>query len=79
MYVEVPTACAIFPKELFKSPEKWVRQFYNVVQMSYFTSGGHFAALEEPQVLADDIRKFASIVLEGRQERQASSSYRREL
>jgi len=58
--VEVPTACALFPEELLPwAPRSYVERIYNVAQWSEFPSGGHFAAMEEPEMLAEDIRKFA--------------------
>lgn len=56
--VNVPTACAIFPKELFKPPRSWVEKLYNVAQWTRFESGGHFAAMEEPKLLIEDVRRF---------------------
>jgi pimeloyl-ACP methyl ester carboxylesterase len=57
--VEVPTAGAIFPKDLVPAPESIAGRFYNVKQWTKMPSGGHFAALEEPEMLAEDIRRFA--------------------
>ncbi len=57
--VEVPFACARFPGELFAVvPRKWIEAQYNVVQFTEMPRGGHFAALEEPQLLVEDMRKF---------------------
>ena len=56
--VEVPVGCAIFPKELVYAPRQWVERRYNVKRWTEMPSGGHFAALEEPQLLVDDIRAF---------------------
>ncbi|KAK9917222.1 hypothetical protein WJX75_001993 [Coccomyxa subellipsoidea] len=56
--VKVPTAVANFPKEPFCSPKAWAASKYNLHQWSIFPSGGHFAALEEPDALAEDIQKF---------------------
>jgi len=56
--VEVPTAGAIFPKELIKPPRKWAEAHFNVQQWTRMPSGGHFAALEEPEALIRDIRTF---------------------
>ena len=55
---QVPTAVANFPKEPFCSPKAWAASKYNLHQWSIMPSGGHFAALEEPDALADDIQKF---------------------
>ncbi len=56
--VEVPTAGAIFPKELIKPPRKWAEAHFNLQQWTRMASGGHFAALEEPDALVGDIRSF---------------------
>jgi microsomal epoxide hydrolase len=57
--VEVPFACARFPAEPFANvPRRWVEAQYNVVQYTEMPRGGHFAALEEPELLVDDVRKF---------------------
>jgi len=58
--VEVPTAAALFPKELLSwPPRSYVERVYNVVQWTEMPRGGHFAALEQPELLIDDIRAFA--------------------
>lgn len=56
--VNVPTGCAIFPKELFQPPRKWAESAFNVTHWTRMPSGGHFAALEEPALLVDDVRAF---------------------
>jgi pimeloyl-ACP methyl ester carboxylesterase len=56
--VDVPTGCAIFPRELFRPPRAWAEKVYNVQRWTEYPAGGHFAALEEPQALVDDIRAF---------------------
>ncbi len=56
--VEVPTAVAVFPGEIFFSPRKWVEARYNVTQWTEMPRGGHFAAMEEPELLVEDVRKF---------------------
>ena len=60
--LETPVAYADFPKEVFASPISWIDQTYNVVQKTEMPRGGHFAALEQPNLLVDDIRKFFSKV-----------------
>ena len=58
--VEVPTAAALFPAELLGwPPRSYVERLYNVTHWSEMPRGGHFAALEEPELLIDDIRAFA--------------------
>ena len=57
--MEVPFACAVFPLEMFaNAPRQWVEASYNLVQYTMMPRGGHFAAMEEPQLLVDDMRKF---------------------
>ena len=57
--VVVPTGVARFPKELMRFPRKWVERVYtNLVHWTTFTQGGHFAAMEQPEKLVNDIRLF---------------------
>ncbi len=58
--VEVPTGCAIFPKEFIKWPPKsYVDRLFHVVHWTVMEKGGHFAALEQPNCLIKDIQDFA--------------------
>jgi len=58
--VEVPTACALFPKEMSAwPPRSYVERMFNVQRWTEMPRGGHFGALEEPELLAEDIRDFA--------------------
>ena len=58
--VEVPTGCAVFPKEILTWPPKsYAERIYNIQHWTEMPRGGHFAALEEPDLLLNDIRKFA--------------------
>jgi pimeloyl-ACP methyl ester carboxylesterase len=57
-YVEVPTGVAVFPKEIYFTPRRWAEARYNVVRWTMMPRGGHFAALEEPDLLLDDVRAF---------------------
>ena len=58
--VEVPTACALFPKELLSwPPRSYVERVYNVTRWTEMPRGGHFAAMEQPELLIEDIRAFA--------------------
>ncbi len=56
--IEVPTAVAVFPEELDRPVRQWAERTYNVQRWSVFPRGGHFAAMEEPQALAADMREF---------------------
>jgi microsomal epoxide hydrolase len=57
-YVEVPTAAAVFPAEILRSPKSYAAESFNLRRYTRFDRGGHFAALEEPDLLIDDIRTF---------------------
>jgi pimeloyl-ACP methyl ester carboxylesterase len=58
--VEVPTGCAVFPKEMLRWPPKsYAERIYNITHWTEMPRGGHFAAMEEPEMLLNDIRKFA--------------------
>ncbi|KOR22404.1 epoxide hydrolase family protein [Burkholderia cenocepacia] len=54
----VPVGFARFPKEISRPPRSWLERVFDVVQWTDMPSGGHFAAMEEPDLLADDIRRF---------------------
>jgi pimeloyl-ACP methyl ester carboxylesterase len=57
--VAVPTGLALFPAETpANPPREWVARGYNVVHWSEMPRGGHFAAWEEPDLLAEDVRNF---------------------
>ncbi|KAM6964936.1 epoxide hydrolase 1 [Aplochiton taeniatus] len=59
MAVHVPTGYACFPKELMHTPKLWVEQKYRKLKTySPMARGGHFAAMEEPELMAADIQKF---------------------
>ena len=58
--VSQPMAGAIFKNEIARPPRVWAEKIYNIVQWNQY-SGGHFAALENPEILADDIFSFAQI------------------
>ena len=58
--VEVPTAMALFPAELLSwPPRSYVERVYNISRWTEMPRGGHFAALEQPDLLVEDIRAFA--------------------
>jgi microsomal epoxide hydrolase len=58
--VEVPTAAALFPAELLSwPPRSYAERIYNIARWTKMPHGGHFAALEQPALLIEDIRAFA--------------------
>ncbi len=56
--IETPCGFSIFPGEIISAPKSWVERGCNLTQWSEHEAGGHFAAMEEPQLLAQDIRDF---------------------
>lgn len=59
-FITVPTAGAIFPAEIYITPRLWAESQYNIVRWTPMPRGGHFAAMEEPELLLEDIRAFFS-------------------
>jgi len=57
-FVNVPCGVAFFLREAPFPPRRWIERGYNVVHWTDMPGGGHFAALEEPALLAQDIRDF---------------------
>jgi pimeloyl-ACP methyl ester carboxylesterase len=55
---EVPTAVARFPREICRPPRAWVEAAFDLRRWTDMPRGGHFAALEQPQLLVDDVRAF---------------------
>ena len=56
--VTTPLGVAAFPRELPTPPRSWVARVFNVQRWTLMPRGGHFAALEQPTLLAEDIRAF---------------------
>lgn len=55
--ISIPVGCSIFPKEIFKTSERWARKrFTNLVHFESLTRGGHFAAFEQPASFVDQVR-----------------------
>jgi microsomal epoxide hydrolase len=57
--INIPVGIAMFPKEMSEwPPNSYIEKIFNVKHLTKFSSGGHFAALEKPRLLIEDIRKF---------------------
>lgn len=56
--IDVPTGAAIFPKDIVPAPREYGERFYNIRRWTEMPKGGHFAALEEPELLAEELRLF---------------------
>ena len=57
-YIDVPTGAAVFPAEIYVTPRAWAEASYDIQHWSEMPAGGHFAALEQPQLYLDDVRAF---------------------
>jgi microsomal epoxide hydrolase len=58
-YVPTPTGHARFPAERITTPSRrWAGRHYNVTHWTDMPRGGHFAAMEEPELLVEDVRAF---------------------
>ena len=61
--IEIPTGVAVFPAEMSAwPPRSYVDRIFNIKQWTEMKKGGHFAAMEEPELLINDIIKFAKII-----------------
>jgi hypothetical protein len=57
MGVSIPVAVSVFPGEQYEAPRSWTEKVYpNLIHDNKLTKGGHFAAWEEPLLLADELR-----------------------
>ncbi len=55
--VEIPTSISIFPKEIFKTSERWARKrFLDLRHFNVLDKGGHFAAFEQPETFVTEVR-----------------------
>lgn len=52
----MPAAFAMFPKDIVPAPREFAERFFQVERWTEMPRGGHFAAMEEPELLMDDIR-----------------------
>ncbi len=57
-FVGVPTGVARYPKEVLRWPRSWVERQYNVVHWAVMDRGGHFPAMEQPDLFVDDLRRY---------------------
>jgi pimeloyl-ACP methyl ester carboxylesterase len=55
--VSLPVAFTVFPGEIFRAPRSWAERVYpNLTYFNEVEKGGHFAAWEEPQLFAGEMR-----------------------
>jgi pimeloyl-ACP methyl ester carboxylesterase len=56
-HVKLPVAYTVFPDELFQAPRHWVKHAYhNLIYFNQAEKGGHFAAWEQPEIFAGELR-----------------------
>jgi pimeloyl-ACP methyl ester carboxylesterase len=56
-HVAIPVAVSVFPDEIYAAPQSWTEKAYpKLIHYNRLPKGGHFAAWEQPQVFADEIR-----------------------
>ena len=61
--IQTPTGIAMFPSEMSTWPPKsYLDRMFNIKQLTKMSKGGHFAAMEQPDLLIEDIVKFAKII-----------------
>jgi pimeloyl-ACP methyl ester carboxylesterase len=56
--INVPTAYARFPAEIRQPPREWLMRMFRLERYTAMPRGGHFAAMETPELLVDDLRSF---------------------
>jgi len=54
----VATGFASLPRDISPPPREWAERFFNIQHWTEMPRGGHWAAMEEPELLADDLRAF---------------------
>jgi pimeloyl-ACP methyl ester carboxylesterase len=55
--VSVPAAISVFPRENYQAPRSWTeRAYHNLIYYNRPVRGGHFAAWEQPQLFAEEVR-----------------------
>jgi pimeloyl-ACP methyl ester carboxylesterase len=56
--INLPTGIAMFPREVMRVPRRAAERKYDLRRWSELTRGGHFAAMEQPELLVEEIRSF---------------------
>ena len=55
--IDMPVGCSLFPKEIFRCSRRWAEQrFSNIIHWNELERGGHFAALEQPELFLNELR-----------------------
>lgn len=56
--ITVPVGVALFPDDILLPPKDWAEKKLNISRWTVMLRGGHFTAMEEPELFAEDIREF---------------------
>jgi pimeloyl-ACP methyl ester carboxylesterase len=61
--ITIPFAISVFPDELYQAPRSWAERAYprNLIHYNRLDRGGHFAAWEQPDLFAAEMRAFRSL------------------
>ncbi len=55
--IKVPVAITVFPHEIYRAPKSWSEKAYpSLYYYNQVSKGGHFAAWEQPQIFAEELR-----------------------
>ena len=55
--MEIPVGVTVFPDELYPAPRSWAERAYpQLIHFNEVAEGGHFAAWEQPQIFAQEMR-----------------------
>jgi len=55
--IDMPVGCSIFPKEIFRSSRRWAeKRFSQLIHWNELDKGGHFAAMEQPELFIEEVR-----------------------
>ena len=55
--IKLPVAITVFPEDVYRPPETWARRAYpNLIYFHEVDKGGHFAAWEQPELFAAELR-----------------------
>lgn len=60
--VAAPTGIAVYPAEIFRCPRAWAERRFAIAHWYEAPRGGHFAAMEQPELFANDLREFRAVI-----------------
>jgi pimeloyl-ACP methyl ester carboxylesterase len=76
--ISLPVAITVFPGEVYRAPETWARRAYrNLIYFNEVDRGGHFAAWEQPQLFAEEMRAAFRFFRPGAKPAQKRLGFRR--